>query len=191
MRNEAEAAVRPQLGEGEQLLWSGRPGTGFRFQPGDGYAIFFSLVACIPIYISLAELRTGGSLIHWTAAILLAIFGLYALVGRYVVDIVRRICTTYGLTGERAIIVLRLFGTSVRSVSLNTLNETTLSLRRDRSGTILIGGPKPPVPANQFANFVMSPAFWLPSFDMIDDARGVFEKLCQAQAAAQRHGVCT
>lgn len=182
-----EQALRPELGHDERLLWSGRPRQGLRFRPSDFLAVPFSLM-------------WGGFAIFWEYSVSTAknapvfmtlwgipfvLMGLYIMVGRFFVDAVQRSRTYYGVTDQRVIIIDGLLNRQVKSLTLTTLSDISLSERPGRSGTISFG-PN---------NFSFSPfgRVWLgmaarmaPAFDQIDDARGVYALIRDTQQAARR-----
>jgi len=91
--------------------------------------------------------------------------------------------TYYGLTNERIILISGLFSRQIKSLSLRTLSDVSLIERSDGSGTITFG---PTLPL--FGAFgAMSGAwpgarqFGPPAFEMIADAKRVFDLIRKAQ----------
>jgi hypothetical protein len=56
------------------------------------------------------------------------LIGLYLIVGRFVVDMMQREKTFYGLTNQRVVIISGLFSRTVKSLSLRNLAEVSLSV---------------------------------------------------------------
>ena len=187
--------ITAELMATERLLWAGRPRQGVCLRFADLYLIPFSLV-------------WGGFAIFWEFAALKALFGmngppdlataiifplfglpfvvvgLYLIFGRFLVDAKIRAKTYYGLTDERAFVVTGLFNRKVRSVDLRTATNLSLSERADGSGTIYFG-PRHPF-ADWYAN-LQWPGVPEPEtcFDLIDDAKSVYNQVREAQAGAK------
>lgn len=103
----ADQAIREQLQDDEQLVWSGRPDPSKWFAAGDLYLIPFSLLWCgIVATISWQTYTSPNT--PWPAKIFVLFFvlvGIYLLIGRHLVKWRDKQQTSYGLTGRRAIIV--------------------------------------------------------------------------------------
>jgi hypothetical protein len=110
--------------------------------------------------------------------------GLYLIAGRFFVDARQRTATAYGITNKRAIIVSGLFSRSVKSLTLRTLTDVTLSERSDGSGSIVFGSQPSSGPWLGGASWPGRSAQQLPSFDLIEDAKAVYSQLRAAQSAA-------
>ncbi len=72
----------------------------------------------------------------------------------------------------------------MKSLALRTLSDVTLTERRDGSGTITFG------PTSSWSQWITD-ASWPgsaaqrgPAFDLIEDAKTVYERLLSAQSAA-------
>jgi hypothetical protein len=189
MLNSADAVIRPELAPDELLLWTGRPGTGFRFQSGDWFLVPFMLVwlgmVGFGFVSAIATQGISGELFFFTPFLL---FGVFVLFGRYAIDILLRQRTCYGLSNERAIIVRNLFGTKVQSVTLRTLPEVTLTTRNDRIGTISLGNSAPWAAWNGMTLFSAFNSSHVTAFEEVVDPRLVYELVRQAQRTAQRTG---
>jgi hypothetical protein len=188
MLDVANAVIGHELSHDERLLWSGQPGTGFRFQPFDWFLVPFSLMwtgFVVYAFISVLSQQPSADLFFFAPFL---IVGFLILFGRYVLDSLVRRRTWYGLTDERAIIVRHWFGTKVQSLSLKTLPEITLSLSNNRSGSIFLGSASPWAMWNGM-NFLSSAhSLTSPTFEVLDDARSVFEMIREAQRSAQERG---
>lgn len=125
------------------VRWSGRSRAGLVLRPDDAYLIPLSLIwSAGATAATVAMVRgptTGGPAFIWW--IVFCIVGAYLLVGRFVVDVVRRSGLRYELTATEAIVTTRAGAT--RSVALLRA-VPCIGLRRGAggSGTILFGlGP--------------------------------------------------
>lgn len=184
-RVEAEQVISRELESDERLVWTGVPKQGLRLRPADAVLIPFSLL-------------WGGFAIFWESSVLssdapgffalwgipFVLVGLYVIVGRFFVDARQRTAIAYGITNKRAIIVSGVFSRSVKSLTLRSLTDVTLTERGDGSGSITFG------PAPVSGMWVMRPswpnnsAYQPPSFDLIEDAKAVYSQLRAAQSAA-------
>jgi hypothetical protein len=186
MWDQPEDAIRAELGTGERLLWAGRPRLGLMLRPADVFLIPFSLM-------------WGGFAIFWeTIAIVgnapfffalwgvpFVLVGLYLIVGRFFVDARQRANTFYGVTSERVIIISGLLSRKVKSLSLDSLSDVTLTERSSGSGIVSFG-PLPPM------YWRYSTGGWpgmgnhvVPCFELPGDARNVYEIVRDAQRAAK------
>ena len=184
----AQQALSGALEPGERLLWAGVPKQGFQLRAADALLIPFSLL-------------WGGFAIFWEAAVIaskapafFALFGapfvlvgLYLIAGRFVWDAKLRASTVYGLTDQRAIIQSGVFSRTTNSVFLHNLADIAFSVKADGSGTVRLG--RPPAFHGWFAGtqWPGSSAYAVPSFELIPQARLVYDQILAARrAAAQR-----
>jgi hypothetical protein len=178
---EPSQAISELLGSGERLLWAGRPGQGIRFRGSDSAAIPFGLFwTGFIVFWELNSMRSGNLFMQlWGIPFLLV--GFHMLVGRFIVDSWQRSRTYYGLTNQRVIIFSKLLSRSVKSLNLRSLTDVSLSERANRTGTITFG---PSVQQGSGTGFRLQGmnAGLQPSFEMIADARGVFDQIRRAQA---------
>lgn len=112
--------------------------------------------------------------------------GLYLIFGRFIVEAKQRERTYYGVTSERVLIVSGLFGRKVKSVSLRNLADLSLSEGASGEGSISFGGGAPF--GSWFGGFSGWPgmeAYVGPRFDLIPNARSVYNIIRDAQRAAK------
>lgn len=191
----SEDTLSQYLDPGEKLLWSGQPRGGIVFRGQDVFLIPFSLV-------------WGGFAIFWESMALFMIpkdagpvaflfplfglpfvvIGLYLIFGRFFVDARSRARTYYGVTSERILILSGLFSQQLKSLQLRTLTDVSLTQRSDGSGTITFGQ------ANVMAMFAVTGSwpgagrFALPTFDLIENAKGVYDIVRNAQKLLPGNG---
>jgi hypothetical protein len=110
--------------------------------------------------------------------------GLFLVFGRFIYDARRREHTFYGLTDRRAIIISGLSQRTTQNVSLRALSDVSLAERADMSGTITLGS-QGPLPAWARGTAWPGMAYkGTPSFELIANARSVFEQIREAQSKA-------
>lgn len=180
-----EMEVARELNSGERLLWTGKPRGGIRLQAADLFMVPFSLFWCgFAIFWEYQAVSHGAPFFFMLWGIPFVCVGLYIVFGRFIADAKLREKTWYALTNERAIISSGLFSRSVRSLSLKTLGEVSLAEKADFSGTIIFG-------STGMAPAWMSGASWPgtgryapPAFQMIDNARSVYDMIRSAQKGA-------
>jgi hypothetical protein len=173
-------SIARELKSGERLLWQGRPRGGIRLRGNDLFAIPFSLVWCIGIFIAAGAALFGpkkdsaGSLF----LIPFVVVGLYLLLGRFFVDATRRRNTAYALTSQRAIIVVDFFGRKVQSINIQALPEVSVTEKSNGSGTIAFGAAQPLRwgRSNPWTGSSSQSAF-----EMIDDVRRVCDLIDKAR----------
>lgn len=170
------------LNRGERQLWAGIPRQGIVLRPSDVFMIPFSLLwGGFAVFWELTVIRSGGPGFFVLWGIPFVLVGLYITVGRFMVDARRRARTSYALTSERVIINSGVFAPVTKSLDLRTLSDVTLRERSDGAGTITFG-PQYPF-ATMYAGTAWPGIPQPPSFEMIPDARRVYNLLREAQRA--------
>jgi hypothetical protein len=189
MSFEAEQALRPELDQSERLLWSGRPQQGLRLRSGDILMIPFSLMwggFAFFWEFSVANAKTPFFFKLW--GIPFVLMGIYIILGRFFMESYLRGRTYYGVTDRRVIIVNGLTNREVKSLTLPGLSDISLSEKNDRSGSITFGSSNPAYAMRSGRTWPDTSKKMGPSFDLIEDARKVYDVIrnAQQQSAAQR-----
>ena len=174
-------AIQFPLERGEKLLWSGTPKNGLMLRPTDTLAIPFSLMwGGFAIFWESGVVTSGAPVFMRLWGIPFVLIGIYMIVGRFFYDAWRRGNTTYGLTTSRAIIATAGPFPALKSLDLRTVTDVNLTERPDGTGTIAFGKEKTPV-FRAWNPWTGAPA--VPSFEMIPNAKLVYDMLCEAQRA--------
>ena len=172
------------LGAGERLLWSGIPRQGIVVRTADALLVPFSVMwGGFAIIWELTVLRRGLPWFFALWGVPFVLVGLYIMIGRFFYDSLRRRRTAYGLTTERVILVSGVQTQRITSLSLATLTNISVEVRDDGSGTISFGPTQTIAPRYRGA-WTGAPVE--PSFELIADARHVYEMLREAQAGELR-----
>jgi len=125
---------------GERMLWSGRPPSRLILHAHDAFAIPFSVFWLgFAIFWEVAALDTAGDSAFPLFGIPFLAIGFYSLGGRPIADSEQRAKTYYGVTDQRAIVLTRLFGTRVKSLSLRTLTDLSMDEKANGTGNITFG----------------------------------------------------
>jgi hypothetical protein len=179
-------SIRAELSPGEQILWSGQPRQGIAFRGSDAFAIPFSLLwAGFAVFWLVSAAQSGAPLPFVLFGVPFVLVGLYIVFGRFFVEAKQREKTYYALTANRIIISSGLFARKVKSLQLKTLSEISLSERSDGTGTISFGAQHPM--ASMFGGMSSWPGaeqYLGPRFDLIPQARTVYEEVRKAQAGS-------
>jgi hypothetical protein len=181
-----EEIVERELAKGEKLLWAGQPRQGIVLRGSDAFFIPFSIFwGGFAIFWEVMAINSGAPWFFKLWGVPFVLVGLYLMVGRFFGDAIQRSRTVYGVGSQHAIIVSGLFSRRVKSLDLAKQPEISLTERRDGSGTISFG-----TIAAFFSNFPIRnwPGYnnqLAPSFDMINDAREVYDLIREAQRGAQ------
>src|SRR4051812_6815317 len=124
-----------ELGNGEKLLWSGRPKQGIVLRPSDAFLIPFSLFwGGFALFWETMVVTGGAPFFFMIWGLPFLAIGAYMTVGRFFVDAYIRTKTYYGLTNQRAIIISGLINGQIKSVNVRTTSEIALDQRSDGSG---------------------------------------------------------
>lgn len=184
MTFEVDQKLRPELARDERLLWSGMPRQGLRWRAGDWVALPFTVFWLYMVMFGTSRhgIQTDQPPLYLRPeGIPFVLVGVYMLVGRFLVDWYQRTRTYYGLTDQRVIILDGLFNRQVKSLTLATLSDITLSARSDGNGTITFG------PGTSTSSW-FGRSSWrgmnnqqAPAFDMIEDVRKVYAMTREAQ----------
>ena len=184
MWNDQTQAVRAQLEAGEQVIWSGQPRQGLVLRASDAFMIPFSLLwGGFAIFWEATVIWSGAPIFFMLWGVPFVLVGLHLIFGRFFTDSRQRANTFYGVTNDRIIITSGKRGRRVQSLSLSTLGDISLEERADGSGTITFGAPHP---LGRWGNIAAWPGAGVnrqaqPSFDMIPQAKKVYELIRSAQ----------
>jgi hypothetical protein len=183
-QDDITSPISRELASGERALWSGQPHQGITLRGSDALMIPFSLLwGGFAFFWEWSVLQTDAPLLFALWGIPFVLIGIYMIIGRFFVEAWERSRTYYAVTNERILIVDGLFKTTVRSVSLRTLTDISLSERSDGVGTILFGPSTMPVMFRNFSGWPGMKERMGPQFDRIADARVVRDLINSAQRA--------
>ncbi len=181
MDQPAEEILAAELRPGERLLWAGHPRRGLIFRAADAFIIPFSLLwAGFAIFWEAMVFVSGAPALFVAWGIPFVLLGLYFVFGRFAVDARMRARTYYGVTSERVVIISGLTRRAVKSLNLRTLSDVSLTEKANGFGTITFG---PTLPMFRWFGTPWPGGGWYaaPAFDLIPDARGVYDRICEAQ----------
>ena len=186
MNESFDNAIQSQLAPNEKLLWTGQPAKGLRLRAADALLIPFSIMwGGFAIFWEMTVLNTNAPGFFALWGIPFVLVGLYLMIGRFFVDAAQRNNTVYAVTSERVIIASGILWPSTKSLSIDTLSDVSLNEHWDGKGTITFG----PVPMwnswQRGSAWPGSTAKLVPSFELIDDPRRVFDLIRNAQRAAK------
>ncbi len=182
-------ALQFPLDRGERQLWSGWPRQGIVVRSSDALVIPFScLWAGFAVFWELSVWRTKAPFPFLLFGVPFLLVGLYITIGRFFFDAKRRAHTAYAVTSDRVIISSGVFSSETKSLALATMTDVTLSESRDGSGTITFG---PTALGAGLYSTMYAGISWpgvprITSFEMIPEARRVYDIIRQAQQASRR-----
>ena len=113
--------------------------------------------------------------------------GVYLIVGRFFVEARQRAKTHYAVTNERLLIIAGLFRRTVKSLSLRTLTDVSLTEATNGEGTITFGAASPF--SSMFGGLSGWPgmdAYMGPRFEAVPKAKAVYEIIRAAQKGELR-----
>ena len=175
--------LKPYLEPSERLLWSGAPREGIRFRSQDAFLIPFSLVWCgFAIFWTVTATRGGAPIFFTLWGLMFVCVGLFFVFGRFVADARKRKTTSYGITGDRVLILSGLFSKELRSLNLRAIPEIALSVHSDGSGTISFGSSA--FPTASFRGWPGSEKMVPPAFEFIDSPQDVHRLVLAQQKDA-------
>lgn len=187
MDESAEDVIHNELGPGERMIWAGRPRLGLMLRRADAFLIPFSIMwGGFAIFWETMVLLNGAPWFFALWGIPFVLVGFYIMVGRFWVDARQRANTYYGVTSERVVIVSGLFSRGVKSLNIDTLTDVSLSERANGKGTITFGSLPPMYWWFGGANWPGSGQYAVPSFELPEQAREVYEIIRSAQRLAKQ-----
>ncbi|MGO9460085.1 MAG: PH domain-containing protein [Rhodomicrobium sp.] len=183
MDNSAEAIFIKELGHGERLLWSGTPRQGIFFRPGDIFMVPFSLFwGGFAFFWEYNVIISDKSQFFFTLfGIPFVLMGIYIIAGRFFLDSYQRSRTYYGVTDRRALILNGIVTRQLKSISLQNLNEISLTERSDGSGDISFGSMPPIYAMWRGTAWPGMSDRLVPAFEFIDGVRTVYDLIKKAQ----------
>jgi len=181
-----EQLIAKELGSGERLLWSGQPAQGLRLQVADALLIPFSLMwggfAVFWEYSVLTMPNAPFFFMLWGIPFVLA--GLYMMIGRFFVDARQRMATHYAVTDQRAIIISGMLSRQVKSLSLRTLSDVSITEKSSGTGSITFGAVPPFYGWLAGTSWPGMSMYTAPAFESIPNVRQVYDLLRGAQQKA-------
>jgi hypothetical protein len=189
MVDNPESVIHEKLDADEKLIWTGQPAQGLRLQPADSFLIPFGLFWTV---MAVSMVRTiinqpadpASQLVGLIVGTGFVLIGIYLLIARFWVDAAMRRKSFYGITDRRIVIVSGLFSQRVKSVTLRTLSDVTMTESRNGSGIITFG-PTPPWYYYWYgAQWPGMQLCGTSAFESIDQVGEVYRIVMQAQRAA-------
>jgi hypothetical protein len=178
--------IRRHLSSGERVLWSGQPKQGLVLRGADAFMIPFSLLwGGFAIFWEWSVINSGAPPLFVLWGIPFVLVGLYLIVGRFFVEAKQRERTLYAVTDQRILIVSGVFARRVKSLSLKTLTDVSLTENSNGEGSINFGAAT--ALSSVFGGFSGWPGMEAqmgPRFDLIPMAKSVYETIRAAQRTA-------
>jgi len=174
---------RNELNPRERIIWSGQPQQGLKLRPSDIFMIPFSIMwGGFAIFWEFGVTSGGAPFFFMLWGIPFVLVGLYMIFGRFFFDSVQRSKTYYALTNERAIIISGVFNQNTKSLDIKKLPEINISTKSNGSGTIIFGASHPMAWMYSGSGFPNMGRYNIaPSFEMIDDAKTVYQHIKRLQ----------
>lgn len=175
--------LRDELNPGERIIWSGQPQQGLMLRPSDIFLIPFSLLwGGFAIFWEFGVISSGAPFFFTLWGVPFVLIGLYIMVGRFFFDREQRKKTYYALTNERVIIISGVFNQNTRTLYLKKLPEINISTKGDGKGTITFGASHPLAWMYSGSGFPSMGRYNIaPSFELIDDAKNVYQHIKRLQ----------
>lgn len=185
MKENYQDQLKEYLLENETLLWTGKPKRGIVFRDGEIIIIPFSLLwGGFMIYFGTRLIASNTPKFLFLIAIPLLLIGLYAIIGRFIVDITKRSRTYYGFTENRILIRSGIFFRKIKSVNIKMLLDIELIERSNGRGTIYLNPS--PNDLDKAAYFFNSMSFGAESttasqLELIEHPRKVYNQILKIQ----------
>ena len=169
----------------ERLIWTGVPKRGLQLRISDAFLIPFSIFwGGFAIFWEMSAIRSGAPTFIVLFGVPFVLIGLYLIIGRFFWDARARANTVYGLTNLRAIIISGVVTKTTSSVLLQNLTDISIRTRANGEGTIVLGRPNPFYGWWGRPSWPGADGYAPPSFELISDARRVYELILKTQREA-------
>ena len=185
MNSNVPPEIQKHLEPMERILWSGQPKQGIIFRGSDALLFPFSLLwGGFAFFWEYSALTKGAPLFFALFGIPFVVIGAYLIVGRFYVEAKQREKTYYGVTSERVLIVSGVLQQKIKSLTLRTLSDVSLTESRDGTGSISFGSSFP------FAAWFGGMAwpgmeqYSGPRLDIIENPKQVYQLIREAQKNA-------
>lgn len=178
------------LNPGEYLLWGDRAYGGLVWRSSDLAATMFGLAWCAMVafmtYQAYHNPKPNAQNLKFMLA-LMQLIAIYALFGRFYVDIWKRSCTVYGLTAGRVLIVRKLLFRKILTVDLKTATSITYKQKANGRGAIIFGPESYELeePLIQFGRHYREIVYNPYRLDLARDAIQIYDMI-QAQIGAAK-----
>lgn len=128
------------LFSGEQVLWTGRPRTGWKFKKSDLPIVGFAIIWCgfLAFWYSMVYLM-DAPVLFLLFGIPFVLVGIYLLLGRFYIDARRRNHTFYIITDQRIMIRTGIYTMEIESIHFKKMGEPKLVVESNLTGTIHLG----------------------------------------------------
>ncbi len=185
MSFDARAFIQSEIDPGETLLWVGQPVQGVVLRGSDIFMIPFSFLwGAFAIFWEYSVITQGAPFFFIVFGIPFVLVGLYIMFGRFYVEAKQREKTFYGLPNERIVIASGLFRKKVKSLSLRTLTDISLSESSNGNGSISFGNSFPFAAMFAGVSWPGMEQYLGPRFDLISNAKQVYQQIREAQKNA-------
>jgi len=184
--SDATTILKSELGSGERLIWAGQPRQGTIFRPSEIFMTPFALLwGGFAFFWEWQVIQKGAPAFFVLFGIPFVLIGIYLIAGRFILEAKQRERTYYGVTNERVLIISGLLGRKIKSLSLHNLSDLSLTEGSNGEGSVLFGSGAPF--SSWFSGFSAWPgmdAYMAPRFDLIPNAKSVYNTIRNAQRSA-------
>ena len=185
MNNNVPPEIQKHLEPMEKILWSGQPKQGVMLRGTDAFLIPFSLLwGGFAFFWEYSVLNTGAPLFFALFGIPFVVIGIYLIVGRFYVEAKQREKTYYGVTSDRVLIVSGIFQQKIKSLTIRTLTDVSLTESGDGTGSISFGYSFPFMAWFGDMAWPGMEQFSGPRLDLIENSKQVYQLIREAQKNA-------
>jgi hypothetical protein len=100
------------------------------------------------------------------------------LIGKLFIGPIRRSKTAYAVTNQRIIIFSGISKRNIKSVTLDALNDMSVSIRKNGKGTIRLGNSIGTPWNSRYTGhqyYLVERSIYVPEFEMIEDVKMVYD----------------
>jgi hypothetical protein len=165
----------PHLKEGERILWTGKPKTGFQLRDADIILIPVSIILIgFSVVLDYTMIQFESPAIFKVIGVLFAVAGIYFGGVRFFLDRAKRRKIFYCITDKRVLIIAG-SKKKLKTLPLKNIERLDLTEEKDGSGFIIFGNTNPLWPW-LLGKFIMA-GEGVPGLEMIDGVKEVHRLL--------------
>lgn len=172
-----------ELNPDEVIEWCGKPQQGIYIKKEDTLDFLFStFFGGLLLAISYRLLLGGPPIFIIFIGVLIAPFGFYMIIGKFIYQKWQRKKTFYAVTNQRIIIKYGIDTQNTKTLLIKELNDININIRKNGKGVIAFGTTLGiPMRYRRYGDDYIERTMSAPTFEMIDNVQSVYNLIKKLQ----------
>jgi hypothetical protein len=172
-----------ELNAGEVIEWCGKPQQGIYIKKEDTLDFLFSAVfGGVLLAIGYKLILGGPPIFIIFIGVLLAPFGFYMIIGKFIYQSWQRKKIFYAVTNLRIIIKYGIETQNTKTILIKDLNDINVNIRKNGKGVIAFGTTLGiPMRYRRYGEDYIERTMSAPTFEMIDEVQKVYDLIKDLQ----------